>query len=76
VQAQHAVDFDINGLSYAIPAGHRLRITLNTSDAPYLRPENNPFAAVLFAGSAVDLPGSSRLFPTPALAGVAAVRPR
>jgi ABC-2 type transport system ATP-binding protein len=76
VQARHAVDFDINGLSYAIPAGHRLRVTLNTSDAPYLRPENNPFAAALFAGSAVDLPGSSRLFPTPALGSVAAVRPR
>jgi predicted acyl esterase len=52
----HAVDFDAFGLSNTIPAGHRLRIALQTSDAPYLRPTPNPFAAAILPGSAVDLP--------------------
>jgi ABC-2 type transport system ATP-binding protein len=52
----HEVAFDANGLSNTIPAGHRLRIALQTSDAPYLRPTPNPFAAAILAGSAVDLP--------------------
>ncbi|MDX6666421.1 MAG: type transport system ATP-binding protein [Solirubrobacteraceae bacterium] len=62
---QHRVDFDAFGSSYTIPAGHHLRITLNSSDAPYLRPTPNPFAAVLFAGSTVDLPSGADMFPTP-----------
>jgi ABC-2 type transport system ATP-binding protein len=52
----HQVAFDANGLSNTIPAGHRLRIALQTSDAPYLRPTPNPFAAAILAGSTVDLP--------------------
>jgi predicted acyl esterase len=57
----HPVRFDAFGLSSLIPAGHRLRVTLQTSDAPYLRPTANPFAAVLLAGSAVDLPSAAGL---------------
>lgn len=53
----HEVSFDAFGLSNRIPAGHRLRITFQTSDAPYLRPTANPFAVAVLAGSAVDLPG-------------------
>jgi ABC-2 type transport system ATP-binding protein len=64
---QHEVGFDAFGLSYEIPAGHHLRITLSTDDAPYLRPTVNPFAAVLFAGSSVDLPSAAGLLPTPPL---------
>jgi ABC-2 type transport system ATP-binding protein len=52
----HPVEFDAFGLSNTIPSGHRLRIALQTSDAPYLRPTPNPFAAAILAGSAVDLP--------------------
>ena len=52
----HPVEFDAFGFSNTIPAGHRLRIALQTSDAPYLRPTPNPFAAAILAGSAVDLP--------------------
>jgi putative CocE/NonD family hydrolase len=65
----HEVSFDAFGLSYLIGAGHHLRITLSTDDAPYLRPTVNPFAAVLFAGSSVDLPSAAHLFPTPPLGG-------
>ena len=65
-QPQHAVDFDAFGLSYKIPAGHHLRITLSTEDPPYLRPTVNPFAVTLFAGSSVDLPSAAGLGPTPA----------
>jgi predicted acyl esterase len=50
------ISFDAFGLSNRIPAGHRLRITLSTSDAPYLRPNTNPFAVALLAGSTIDLP--------------------
>jgi predicted acyl esterase len=53
----HEVRFDAFGLSNRIPAGHRLRITFQTSDAPYLRPTPNPFAVAVLAGSAVELPG-------------------
>ena len=53
----HDVAFDAFGLSNRIPAGHRLRITFQTSDAPYLRPTPNPFAVAVLAGSAVELPG-------------------
>ena len=52
----HPVEFDAFGLSNTIPAGHRLRVALQTSDAPYLRPTPNPFLAAILAGSAVDLP--------------------
>jgi predicted acyl esterase len=52
----HPVEFDAFGLSNTIPAGHRLRIALQTSDAPYLRPTPNPFAAAILPGSAVELP--------------------
>jgi putative CocE/NonD family hydrolase len=58
---QHQVRFDAFGLSNLVPAGHRLRITLNSEDAPYLKPTVNPFAAVLFAGSAVELPTATGL---------------
>jgi ABC-2 type transport system ATP-binding protein len=52
----HAVSFDANGLSNLIPAGHRLRLQLQAADAPYLRPNTNPFAVAVMAGSAIDLP--------------------
>ncbi|HEX8207715.1 MAG TPA: CocE/NonD family hydrolase [Solirubrobacteraceae bacterium] len=52
----HPVTFDAFGFSNTIPAGHRLRLALQTSDAPYLRPTPNPFAAAILAGSTVDLP--------------------
>jgi predicted acyl esterase len=52
----HPVEFDAFGFSNTVPAGHRLRVALQTSDAPYLRPTPNPFAAAILAGSAVDLP--------------------
>jgi ABC-2 type transport system ATP-binding protein len=52
----HEVSFDAFGFSNRIPAGHRLRVTLSTSDAPYLRPASNPFAVALLAGSTIDLP--------------------
>ena len=68
-QPQHEVAFDVNGLSYTIPAGHHLRVTLNTSDAPYLRPEVNPFAVAVLAGSSIDLPSGADLQPTPPLPG-------
>ncbi|MFL5844901.1 MAG: CocE/NonD family hydrolase [Solirubrobacteraceae bacterium] len=58
---QHEVRFDAFGLSNLVPAGHRLRITLNSEDAPYLKPTLNPFAAVLFAGSRVSLPSAAGL---------------
>ncbi|MCW2967810.1 MAG: transporter ATP-binding protein [Solirubrobacteraceae bacterium] len=67
VAPTHPVSFDAFGSSYTIPAGHRLRITLSTADAPYLRPTPNPFAAVLLAGSAVDLPSGADMVPTPPL---------
>lgn len=66
----HAVGFHAFGLSYRIPAGHHLRVTLSTEDPPYLRPTANPFAVALFAGSSIDLPGAAGLVPTPALGSV------
>lgn len=65
----HPVAFDAFGLSYLIPAGHHLRVTLSTTDAPYLRPTVNPFAVALLAGSAIDLPNGTGLTPTPAMGG-------
>ncbi|MHB1488064.1 MAG: CocE/NonD family hydrolase [Acidimicrobiales bacterium] len=63
----HPIQFNAFGLSYLIPAGHHLRITLSTEDPPYLRPTVNPFAVALFAGSSIDLPSASGLTPTPSL---------
>lgn len=62
---QHEVRFDAFGLSNLVPKGHRLRITLNTEDAPYLKPTVNPFAAALFPGSTVALPTATDMIPTP-----------
>ena len=63
----HEIHFDAFGLSYLMGAGHHLRVTLVTDDAPYLRPTANPFAAVLFAGSSLSLPTASDMVPTPAI---------
>lgn len=63
----HRVSYDAFGLSYLLPPGHRLRLTLSTSDAPYLRPTVNPFAVVLFAGSELKMPTALESFPTPPL---------
>lgn len=61
----HKVAYDAFGLSYVLPAGHHLRLTLSTSDVPYLRPTVNPFAVALFAGSKLSLPTTAGAFPTP-----------
>jgi ABC-2 type transport system ATP-binding protein len=61
----HSVGYDAFGLSYVLPAGHHLRLTLSTSDVPYLRPTVNPFAVALFAGSKLSLPTTANSFPTP-----------
>lgn len=63
----HPVSYDAFGLSYVLPAGHHLRLTLSTSDAPYLRPTVNPFGVVLFAGSQLKMPTAVDSFPTPPL---------
>ncbi len=68
-EPQRRIDFDAFGLSNRIAAGHRLRITLSTEDAPYLKPTANPFAVTLFAGTSVELPNGASLEPTPALPG-------
>src|SRR3954469_7191490 len=52
----HAVSFDAFGLSNLVPAGHRIRLQLQAADAPYLRPNTNPFAVAVLPGSAVQLP--------------------
>jgi ABC-2 type transport system ATP-binding protein len=64
---QHEVRFDAFGASYALAAGHRLRIALATSDAPYLRPTPNPFAVAVLPGSSVRLPSGADMQPTPPL---------
>jgi ABC-2 type transport system ATP-binding protein len=61
----HPVGYDAFGLSYVLPAGHHLRLTLSTSDVPYLRPTVNPFAVALFAGSKLAMPTAANTFPTP-----------
>jgi predicted acyl esterase len=63
----HEVGYDAFGLSYVLPAGHHLRLTLSTSDVPYLRPTVNPFAVALFAGSKLAMPTAADTFPTPAI---------
>jgi predicted acyl esterase len=57
----HEASFDMNGLSNLIPAGHRIRLQLQTADSPYLRPNTNPFAVAVLAGSSVALPTTSAL---------------
>jgi ABC-2 type transport system ATP-binding protein len=52
----HTAEFDAFGMSNLIPAGHRLRLQLQTADAPYLRPNTNPFAVAVLPGSAVAVP--------------------
>lgn len=59
----HEVGYDAFGLSYVLPAGHHLRLTLSTSDVPYLRPTANPFAVALFAGSKLEVPTAADSFP-------------
>ena len=61
VTPTHDVRFDVFGLSYLVPAGHRLRLTLSTEDVPYLRPTINPFVVALFAGSSLDMPSAAAL---------------
>ena len=63
----HKVSYDAFGLSYVLPTGHHLRLTLSTSDVPYLRPTVNPFAVALFAGSKLSMPTAADTFPTPPL---------
>lgn len=65
----HPVGFNAFGLSYLIPVGHHLRVTLSTVDTPYLRPTVNPFAVAVFAGSSIDLPSATGLTPTPPMGG-------
>src|SRR3954447_3326599 len=57
----HEASFDAFGLSNVIPAGHTLRLTLSAADAPYLRPNTNPFAVAVFAGSSLEMPTTSSL---------------
>jgi putative CocE/NonD family hydrolase len=57
----HEASFDVNGLSNLIPAGDRLRLTLSTADTPYLRPNTNPFAVAVLAGSSLSMPTTSYL---------------
>ena len=57
----HNVDIDVFALSNRIDAGHRLRVVLVTADILFLRPTTNPFAAALFAGSAIELPSATDL---------------
>jgi putative CocE/NonD family hydrolase len=57
----HEADFDVNGFSNLIPAGHKLRLTLSAADTPYLRPSTNPFAVAVLAGSALEMPTTSGL---------------
>jgi ABC-2 type transport system ATP-binding protein len=61
----HQVSYDAFGLSYVLPAGHHLRLTLSTSDVPYLRPTVNPFAVTLFAGSRLSMPTATDAIATP-----------
>lgn len=57
----HDVRFDAFGLANVVPAGHRVRLVLSTSDVPYLRPTVNPFAAAVHAGSTIELPTGEAL---------------
>ena len=57
----HEAAFEMFGLSNLIPAGHRIRLQLQTADTPYLRPNTNPFAVAVLAGSKIELPTTSSL---------------
>jgi predicted acyl esterase len=57
----HEAAFDMFGLSNLVPAGHTLRLQLQTADAPYLRPNTNPFAVAVLPGSSIGLPSTSDL---------------
>jgi ABC-2 type transport system ATP-binding protein len=65
ITPEHQVDIDVFGVSYLVPAGDTLRLTLSTEDSPYLRATSNPFAVAVFAGSTIDLPLGTSLAPTP-----------
>ncbi len=65
VTPEHAVGIDVFGVSYQVPAGDKLRLTLSTEDSPYLRATSNPFAVAVLAGSTIDLPLGTSLAPTP-----------
>jgi predicted acyl esterase len=52
----HEAAFDMFGLSNLIPAGHEIRLQLQAADTPYLRPNTNPFAVAVLAGSKISLP--------------------
>ena len=59
------------GLGYSEPIGRVdvaglraapfLRLTLSTADTPYLRPNTNPFAVAVLAGSTLAMPTTSKL---------------
>jgi ABC-2 type transport system ATP-binding protein len=57
----HEATFDMFGLSNLIPAGHRIRLQLQTADTPYLRPNTNAFAVAVLPGSSIALPTTSAL---------------
>ena len=57
----HEAAFDMFGVSNLVPVGHRIRLTLVTADTPYLRPNTNPFAVAVLAGSKIELPTTSSL---------------
>lgn len=52
----HQVTFDAFAAFYELKAGHSLRITLATEDAPYLRPTTHPFVVTVHPGSSVAFP--------------------
>lgn len=54
----HIATFEAFGFAYRFAKGHRLRVVLSTSDAPYLRPASNPFTVVLGPNSTLELPGA------------------
>lgn len=60
----HPVRFDAFAAFYRLPEGHRLRLTLSTDDAPYLRPTANPFVVTVYPGSTVGLPAGGWLSPS------------
>lgn len=70
----HSVRFDAFAAFYRLPAGHRLRLTLSTDDAPYLRPTANPFVVTVHPGSTMALPTGGWLSSTttPPATGTAA----
>lgn len=59
----HTVHFETFGTFYTFQPGHKLRITLSTEDAPYLRPTTNPFIVTIHPGSKVTFPTGQWLSP-------------